>query len=458
MGFHIGPKVISATGGSIHRVGNNRIHHFPPQHVTDGLIMFLDPGDPRSFVDQYNTSKLWKDLSGNGNDATFTTAIGSIDARNGGSVRGGSGSTNYNAQVPIANIAGQITNQVSSEFWAHQTAPSTGAYRVPMMATQTSSWNNGFGWWIASDNIRFFVNDYDGNNNITDGANAASCSGVREAVYLPNNTWSHFMGTYDGIRTRLYVNGVLRASTDGGGGSLASLETRRANYIEFGTTDYFDIFHVNGAYHTQRSNNVTTNFKLGPVRLYNRALSETEIVQNYNAEKVRFSTYTENFTPTCTGAGGRVEVLAIAGGGGGAHGIDNGNGVGGGGAGGLIHNKSFSVTTGTAVAVAIGAGGTGGPGTAEGYGTNIGDSLPALNGGNTTFGSLTAIGGGKGGSGGGGGAINSGATGGSGGGGGNSPGGATVGQGHTGGLFHSASGYFRAVSYTHLTLPTKRIV
>ena len=97
MGFHIGPKVISATGGSIHRVGNNRIHHFPPQHVTDGLIMFLDPGDPRSFVDQYNTSKLWKDLSGNGNDAEFTTAIGSLDVRNGGSVRGGSGSNNYHS-------------------------------------------------------------------------------------------------------------------------------------------------------------------------------------------------------------------------------------------------------------------------------------------------------------------------------------------------------------------------
>ena len=42
MGFHIGPKVISATGGSIHRVGNNRIHHFPPQHATDGLIMFFE--------------------------------------------------------------------------------------------------------------------------------------------------------------------------------------------------------------------------------------------------------------------------------------------------------------------------------------------------------------------------------------------------------------------------------
>ena len=70
---------------------------------------------------------------------------------------------------------------------------------------------------------------------------------------------------------------------NGGGGDISQLEPRRADYIEFGTTDYFDIFHANGGYHTQRSNNVTTNFKLGPVRLYNRALSETEIVQNYNA-------------------------------------------------------------------------------------------------------------------------------------------------------------------------------
>ena len=443
MGFHIGPKVISATGGSIHRVGNNRIHHFPPQHVTDGLIMFLDPGDPRSFVDQYNTSKLWKDLSGNGNDATFTSAIGSLDARNGGTIRGGSGSTNYQARVPIANIAGQITNQVTSEFWAQQSQPSTGAYRVPMMATQTGSWNNGFGWWIASGTISFYVNDYDGNNGITQRNNAAAGTRISESTYLPNNTWAHFLGTYDGIRTRIYVNGVLRAAIDGNGTDQSALETRRADYIEFGTTDYFDIFNANGGYHTQRSNNITTNFKLGPVRLYNRALSEDEITQNYNAEKIRFYPYTENFTPTCTGAGGKVEVLAVAGGGGGAHGIDNGNGTGGGGAGGLIHNKSFSVTTGTAVAVAIGAGGTGGPGTVEGYGTNIGDSLPALNGGNTTFGTLTAIGGGKGGTGGGGGAINPGATGGSGGGGGNSPGGATVGQGHTGGLFHSANGYYR---------------
>ena len=436
MGFHIGPKVVSATGGSIHRVGNNRIHHFPPQHVTDGLIMFLDPGNPRSYVSQYNagSANLWKDLSGNGNDANFHNGDGYFDPAEGGTLMGGFGTTNYYARVPIANIAGQITNQVSSEFWAHQVLPSTGAYRVPMMATQTSSWNNGLGWWISSGTISFFVNDYDGTNGITQRNNAAASTRISESTYFPNNTWTHFLGTYDGIRTRIYVNGVLRAAIDGSGTDQSALETRRADYIEFGTTNHFDFFQVNDAYPTQRSNNVTTNFRLGPVRLYNRALSEDEITQNYNAEKVRYYPYSENFTPTCTGAGGKVEVLVVAGGGGGAHGVDNGNGVGGGGAGGLIHNKSFSVTTGTAVAITVGAGGTGG---------GVGDSTPAISGGNSTFGSLTAVGGGHGGSYGAGAAINSPGSGGSGGGGGSGDGGATVGQGHTGGQYYSAPGYYR---------------
>ena len=43
MGFNIGPRVIRATGGSISRQGNFVVHQFPPQHVTDGLVGFIDP-------------------------------------------------------------------------------------------------------------------------------------------------------------------------------------------------------------------------------------------------------------------------------------------------------------------------------------------------------------------------------------------------------------------------------
>jgi hypothetical protein len=107
-----------------------------------------------------------------------------------------------------------------------------------------------------------------------------------------------------------------------------------------------------------------------------------------------------------------VEVLVVAGGGGG--------GVGGGGAGGLIYNSAFSISPGTAYTVNIGNGGAGS--TVWG-----GDGS---SGANSTFGSLTAIGGGagnhasvspSGGSGGGGGYLAAGGAG-------------TAGQGFSGGF------------------------
>jgi hypothetical protein len=78
-----------------------------------------------------------------------------------------------------------------------------------------------------------------------------------------------------------------------------------------------------------------------------------------------------------------VEVLVVAGGGGGGA-----NHAGGGGAGGLIYNSNFAVTPGSAITVTVGAGGS--KSTNALY-TAAGD------GGNSVFGSLTAIGGGGGG-------------------------------------------------------------
>ena len=111
-----------------------------------------------------------------------------------------------------------------------------------------------------------------------------------------------------------------------------------------------------------------------------------------------------------------VEVLVVAGGGGGG-----GRSGGGGGAGGLIYNRNFAVTPGSALTVTVGGGGNGGDGSGS----------PGSDGGNSIFGSLTAIGGGGGGSDGG----DAGRTGGSGGGGryGSSGGTGTSGQGFAGG-------------------------
>jgi len=83
-----------------------------------------------------------------------------------------------------------------------------------------------------------------------------------------------------------------------------------------------------------------------------------------------------------------VEVLVVAGGGGGGGSSGSGSGPrGGGGAGGLIYRSSYPVTPGSAISLSVGAGGAGGAGGAENNGTS---------GQNSTFGNLTAVGGGYG--------------------------------------------------------------
>jgi len=138
----------------------------------------------------------------------------------------------------------------------------------------------------------------------------------------------------------------------------------------------------------------------------------TSVVGNYCVH-----TFTSSGTFTLSSAKS-VEVLVVAGGG--AGGTDRG---GGGGAGGLVYNPSFAVAPGT-VTVTVGAGGIKSPV----------DSSKGGNGGNSVFGSLTAIGGGGGGSE----NIAYGSSGGSGGGnaypGAGVPGTGTSGQGNNGGI------------------------
>lgn len=125
-----------------------------------------------------------------------------------------------------------------------------------------------------------------------------------------------------------------------------------------------------------------------------------------------------------------VDVLLVAGGGGGGGGPGaNSVGGGGGGAGGVLLTRGHTVTPEAAVAVSVGAGGDGGVG-ADAAGTEL---SVATMGGDSTFGALTAIGGGAGGRG----------TGGDnkdGGSGASSAGAGTPGQGNDGGLY-TTSGF-----------------
>jgi hypothetical protein len=101
------------------------------------------------------------------------------------------------------------------------------------------------------------------------------------------------------------------------------------------------------------------------------------------------ATSSGTFLPNFTGT---VEVLVVAGGGGG--GMDMG---GGGGGGGVVSNTTYSVTSGSGITVTVGAGGIGAPaGGTVGQGFFHAFQISATAGGNSVFGSITAVGGGYG--------------------------------------------------------------
>lgn len=82
------------------------------------------------------------------------------------------------------------------------------------------------------------------------------------------NTWYNLVGTYDGSIMKVYVNGVLGGTKS----ESNSLATNSNSLILGGWTGAADDF----------------NGKASCMKLYNRALLASEVLQNYNALKSRF--------------------------------------------------------------------------------------------------------------------------------------------------------------------------
>ncbi len=415
MGFNIGSRVLRATGGSIKRVGNYKIHTFPEEHVTNGLSLYFDAGDPRSL---YPGSTSWNDLSDGGHVGTLTN--GPVYSNFAGGVIVFAPSNDY---VLVPNTAATFSGSWTLEMWFRPTDVSSGYVNMFSMDGYNNSSGRGFAFYTHNDEIRFWSDPSE-----VDSIGNTQVITVTSALTI--NTWHHIVFTRDILTRKLicYKNGAFVGSYYGH--DIDHEAYNPAGNYSIGARD-------GSAYPFTGSMSI--------VRAYKRALSADEVLQNYNADKVRHSiTYTGSFVPTCSGSAGKVDLLCVAAGGGG--GVQHG---GGGGAGGVQEVNSLSLTSEATYSVGIGSGGKG----SDTAGTFSG--LRGINGGNSTFSgsnitTITSIGGGGGSS------MysgnQSGNSGGSGGGsaldqtggGGTKAGGAgTAGQGHAGGTMngYSSSNY-----------------
>ncbi len=413
--------MLSGTGGSIHRVGNYRIHQFPSLPVQDGLILHVDAADPRCFdgsnfavsdLSAYKQEAVAMSSTGYGSysmDNTFNSAQqGNFKFRRSNGACG--------IKFNLKGLEAHNTQPFTMECWAKYTTsrPYNTAFYIGGIMRELGFSNNS--------NFMFGGNGGSGNHLIFTGTSTAAI-----------NTWHHLVMVMPGdldqggdtgyTAVRFYANGSLLQTNDIG--RYSNVSTHNSNHAVIGN------FGTSGT-------NEMLDGHVAVARIYNRALSADEVAQNYNAEKVRFAANPQTFTPVSVGGQAKVELLAVAGGGGGGSKSFGGSGGtasgAGGGAGGLVYHKALLISG--AQTITIGAGGTGGGPSANG---GNGSTTTGLDGQDTTVGSLvTATGGG-----GGGGNSSAGRTGGSGGGAGNTdsdgPAG-TSGQGYRGGRAASHDG------------------
>lgn len=212
---------------------------YSPAIVTSGLVLCLDAANKVSYP---GSGTSWYNLSGTINTGTLTNGP-TFSQANGGSIVF-DGVDDY---VTTSNTALSFTT-FSMECLVKYNSLSGN------QGLFTYNNNNVINLWKGSGlGMRWEVN--------------TSSQAITGANDLATGVWYHFVGVYNGSQGILYRNGVVYA----GPTTLTSHTSEAAN---------FEIGRYNGA--------GNTNGSIAIARFYNRALSATEILQNYNATKTRF--------------------------------------------------------------------------------------------------------------------------------------------------------------------------
>jgi hypothetical protein len=212
-----------------------------PDIVADGLVLYLDAGSPNSYRPDFGTT--WKDMSGNNytgslvNGPTYSTASG-------GSIFF-DGVDDYTS-FSTTNL---VVNTINTWVYLKSAANSAVIY------SGGDGYNSG-GWewsiFILTNSIYF-------------RGNAGGGGAINYPVSNYINQWKNFTLIRDfNSRCYLYENGVYKNDS-------ADSSTNNTNQLRL-----------------CKAGSNYANTDIANIQIYNRALSSTEVLQNYNAQKSRF--------------------------------------------------------------------------------------------------------------------------------------------------------------------------
>jgi hypothetical protein len=218
--------------------------------VTDGLVLYLDAGNVKSYP---TTGTTWTDLSGVISGGTLINGP-TFNSSNGGNIV--FDGTNDETTFTGVNF-GTLTAFTLCGF-VKPTLVSGDANGTIANNSNTSS---PYGWHCRFENIRgvgFWIGDSGGGVTHYDG------------ISLNDQQWNFFAVTLNPTTITHYKNGIANNTYTG---SFNSFVTNNAPFRmckwEGGS------YYYNGS--------------IGSFYYYNRALTASEVLQNYNATKQRFN-------------------------------------------------------------------------------------------------------------------------------------------------------------------------
>jgi hypothetical protein len=242
-----------------------------PKTVTDGLVMYLDAANPKSYP---GSGTSWRDLSGNGNDGTISS--GEFVSSGPGSYLRNSGNTSNFFIVTVPHST-TLNNTLTT---------TTGGWTIEeIIWTNSVTYPEADGGSVASDAAYGSgATGFDWNHGITNtsfkfGQSSNSGGGYEDNVtitvnspYDSLNTWRvRTMVWNRGSNTNyLYINGVLI-------GTAATPNTANTSIYDGGGIIFGSLY---GWKHFGRR---------ASIKIYNRALPESEILQNFGSIKSKFS-------------------------------------------------------------------------------------------------------------------------------------------------------------------------
>ena len=220
-----------------------------PRIVTNGLVLCLDAGNTKSYP---GTGTAWTDLSGNGNNGTLTNGPTYSSANKGSIVFDG---TNDYVLTNITKSTIPTTSDVTLCGWIYSTNNAAYDEWINLSNSNTYAPNyHNISLGKDLDN-KFYFNNYDG----TEHRSLSNTSLL--------NSWIYAVGIRNSNTNYLYINGTIQASPVAAG----TPNINNAATLKLGIVLSF-----------------WSKGNISLVQIYNRALSASEVLQNYNATKGRY--------------------------------------------------------------------------------------------------------------------------------------------------------------------------